>query len=71
MRDSGDPTRYVIVEVWESVEALQAAATRVPAEKMGGVQVSGRERSEGRVLQSNRASALGVAFDGQLLRAGR
>jgi quinol monooxygenase YgiN len=38
LADHEDATRFAIVEAWDSIEAHQAAATRVPPEKMAEVQ---------------------------------
>jgi len=37
LADQEEATRFAIVEVWDSIEAHQAAATRVPPEKMAEV----------------------------------
>jgi quinol monooxygenase YgiN len=43
-----DPTRLVIVETWDSVAAHQAAATRIPPEKLAEVRPLLAEPPSGR-----------------------
>lgn len=37
LTDHDDPSRFVIVESWDSIAAHQAAAARIPPEKMAEV----------------------------------
>jgi quinol monooxygenase YgiN len=43
-----DPTRLAIIETWESIAAHQAAATRIPPEKMAEVKALLGEAPRGR-----------------------
>ena len=36
-QDQEDPAKFIMVEVWESVEAHQASVKNIPAEKIGEI----------------------------------
>jgi quinol monooxygenase YgiN len=36
-QDQEDPAKFILVEVWESVEAHQASVKNIPAEKIGEI----------------------------------